>query len=153
MNKLVPYYSNYCELSPFACCCSAADHFGTEETFKQSCHKKSLITEKFQFFSFNGSSSFGEKRHRNFYTVISSPKNTCNFGIWIFTLQFLKKGRIIKLSKIYLENIRPKLIENSEKNLLFEKDKKAGPEAFWQKMTIFFFSIYVCQILFPNGWR
>ena len=79
MNKLVPYYSNYCELSPFACCCSAADHFGTEETFKQSCHKKSLITEKFQFFSFNGSSSFGEKRHRNFYTVISSPKKYMRF--------------------------------------------------------------------------
>ena len=69
MNKLVPYYSNYCELSPFACCCSAADHFGTEETFKQSCHKKSLITEKFQFFFHSMDLLLLEKKDTAIFTL------------------------------------------------------------------------------------
>ena len=73
MNKLVPYYSNYCELSPLLAVALLLLTI-LVQTFKQSCHKKRLITEKFQFFSFNGSSSFGQKRHRNFYTVISSTQ-------------------------------------------------------------------------------
>ena len=101
MNKLVPYYSNYCELS--TCCCSALLTI-LVQTFKQSCHKKRLITEKFQFFSFNGSSSFGQKRHRNFYTVISSTQKIHAISeshFLVFTLEkLLKIRKTVNLYKI-----------------------------------------------------
>ena len=136
MNKLVPYYSNYC-------CLSCWPSSSSRAVIKRASSQKNSW-----FFSFNGSSSFGEKkRHRkihcNFWPTKLIPHLNSNSKIPIKEHEIQKKS----LLKCINWKFRKKIYCWKK---IYGKKLDLGP--FDKKMTIIFFHLCVPNS-FPNGWR